>query len=253
MNQIDGICQTIEKTINQAVQKTLDQLEKDSDLICSTISSRLEKDRLACATLFNFFAKANLPVSKITGGNNVKEIKGPDITCERKYDIKSRFHLFACRAEVAYNKSVRLHSFLCGALGIVLPTLFILSFIVNTFSKEQLGELFGEGAARFISILTVSPESRAGFIICTYYIGTLPYYFISFIFCIRGSLSVCFVCSNFPTGNSDVFMGLDTRRRTGCVCDHVWKLLLPFAFPSKTFCRVSVKYNMNICTHRDQK
>ena len=45
MNQIDGVCQTIEKTINQAVQKTLDQLEKDSDLICSTISSRLEQDR----------------------------------------------------------------------------------------------------------------------------------------------------------------------------------------------------------------
>lgn len=45
MNQIDGVCQTIEKTINQAVQKTLNQLEKDSDLICSTISSRLEQDR----------------------------------------------------------------------------------------------------------------------------------------------------------------------------------------------------------------
>lgn len=45
MNQIDSVCQTVEKTINQAVQKTLDQLEKDSDLICSTISSRLEQDR----------------------------------------------------------------------------------------------------------------------------------------------------------------------------------------------------------------
>lgn len=51
VNQIEGVCQTIEKTINQAVQKTLDQLEKDSDLICSTISSRLEKDRLAFAAL----------------------------------------------------------------------------------------------------------------------------------------------------------------------------------------------------------
>lgn len=57
MNQIDGVCQTIEKTINQAVQKTLDQLEKDSDLICSTISSRLEKDRLACVTLFDLLLK----------------------------------------------------------------------------------------------------------------------------------------------------------------------------------------------------
>ncbi|KAL4636109.1 hypothetical protein GN956_G13723 [Arapaima gigas] len=44
-NQIEGICQTIEKTINQAVQKTLDQLEKDCDLICSTISKKLAQDR----------------------------------------------------------------------------------------------------------------------------------------------------------------------------------------------------------------
>ncbi|XP_041643429.1 uncharacterized protein si:dkey-98f17.5 [Cheilinus undulatus] len=102
VNQIDGVCQTIEKTINQAVQKTLDQLEKDCDLICSTISSKLEKDR----------------------------------------------------ADAKYNKSVRLHSFLCGALGFVLPTLFILSFIVNTFSKEQLDELLGEGPARTVSIFT---------------------------------------------------------------------------------------------------
>ncbi|XP_051278921.1 uncharacterized protein si:dkey-98f17.5 [Dicentrarchus labrax] len=102
VNQIDGVCQTIEKTINQAVQKTLDQLEKDCDLIRSTISSRLEKDR----------------------------------------------------TDVTYNKSVRLHSFLCGTLGIVLPTLFILSFIVNTFSKEQLDELLGEGPARTLSIVT---------------------------------------------------------------------------------------------------
>ncbi|XP_068167941.1 uncharacterized protein si:dkey-98f17.5 [Antennarius striatus] len=102
VNQIDGVCQTIEKTINQAVQKTLDQLEKDADIICSTINSKLEKDKV----------------------------------------------------DVTYNKSVRLHSFMCGALGVVLPTLFILSFIVNTFSKEQLDELLGEGMSGFVSILT---------------------------------------------------------------------------------------------------
>ncbi|XP_070690571.1 uncharacterized protein [Pempheris klunzingeri] len=102
VNQIDGVCQTIEKTINQAVQKTLDQLEKDCDLISSTINSRLEKDR----------------------------------------------------ADVTYNKSVRLHSFLCGALGIVLPIIFILSFIMNTLSKEQLDELLGEGPAWTVSIVT---------------------------------------------------------------------------------------------------
>ena len=50
MNQIDGVCQTIEKTINQAVQKTLDQLEKDCDLICSTISNKLEQDRFDLST-----------------------------------------------------------------------------------------------------------------------------------------------------------------------------------------------------------
>ncbi|XP_071755732.2 uncharacterized protein LOC139911990 [Centroberyx gerrardi] len=102
VNQIDGVCQTIEKTINQAVQKTLDQLEKDCDLICSTISSRLAQDR----------------------------------------------------ADVSYNKSVRLHSFLCGALGVFLPVLFILSFVVNTFSSAELDELLGEGLARTFSVST---------------------------------------------------------------------------------------------------
>ncbi|KAF7661984.1 hypothetical protein LDENG_00248900 [Lucifuga dentata] len=102
VNQIDRVCQTIEKTINQAVQKTLDQLEKDCDLICSTISTRLEKDR----------------------------------------------------ADVIFNKSVRLHSFMCGALGVFLPLLFILSLVVNTFSQEQLDELLGEGMARTLSIFT---------------------------------------------------------------------------------------------------
>ncbi|KAM3868116.1 uncharacterized protein ACN63O_007814 [Diretmus argenteus] len=102
VNQIDGVCQTIEKTINQAVQKTLDQLEKDCDIICSTISNRLAQDR----------------------------------------------------ADVSYNKSALLHSFLCGALGVFLPVLFILSFIVNTFSKEELDELLGEGLARTLSVFT---------------------------------------------------------------------------------------------------
>nr|XP_040051526.1 uncharacterized protein si:dkey-98f17.5 isoform X2 [Gasterosteus aculeatus aculeatus] len=102
VNQIDGVCQTIEKTINQAVQKTLDQLEKDCDLICSTISSRQEQDR----------------------------------------------------ADEAHNRSVRLHSLVCGALGIVLPVLFVLSFIVNTFSKDQLDQLLGEGPARTLFVFT---------------------------------------------------------------------------------------------------
>lgn len=102
VNQIDGVCQTIEKAINQAVQKTLDQLERDCDLISASISNRLEKDRL----------------------------------------------------DLSYNKSVRLYSLLYGALGVFLPLLFVLSFIVNTFSKEQLEELTGEGLARTLSIST---------------------------------------------------------------------------------------------------
>ncbi|XP_072288648.1 uncharacterized protein [Eucyclogobius newberryi] len=102
VNQIDGVCQTIEKAINQAVQKTLDKLEKDCDLISASISSRLEKDR----------------------------------------------------CDVSYNQSVRLYSLLYGALGIFPPLLFILSFIVNTFSNEQLEELTGEGLAKTLSIST---------------------------------------------------------------------------------------------------
>lgn len=75
-------------------------------------------------------------------------------------DMKSRFHLFPRRADVAYNKSVRLHSFLCGALAIVLPSLFILSLIANTVSREQLEELLGEGAARCVTLLTVSIQTE---------------------------------------------------------------------------------------------
>ncbi|CAL8248215.1 unnamed protein product [Merluccius merluccius] len=102
VNQIEGMCQTIEKTINQAVQRTLDQLEKDCDLISSTINNRLAQDR----------------------------------------------------ADVSHNRSVRVHSFLCGMLAVLLPMLFILSFIVNTFSKEELDGLVGEGGAIVLSIST---------------------------------------------------------------------------------------------------
>lgn len=102
VNQIDGVCQTIEKAINQAVQKTLDQLERDCALISASISNRLEKDRL----------------------------------------------------DLLYNKNVRVYSLLYGALGVFLPLLFVLSFIVNTFSKEQLEELTGEGLAKTLSIST---------------------------------------------------------------------------------------------------
>lgn len=64
--------------------------------------------------------------------------------------------VFARRDAVTHNKSLRFHSFLCGALGFFLPALLILSLVANTFTKEQLGELLGEGPAQFVSIVTVS-------------------------------------------------------------------------------------------------
>lgn len=69
-----------------------------------------------------------------------------------------------CRVDASYNKSVRLHSFMCGALGVFLPLLFILSFIVNTISKDQVEELLGEGLARMLLIFSVSSDIRKGYI-----------------------------------------------------------------------------------------
>lgn len=42
------------------------------------------------------------------------------------------------------------------------------------------------------------------------------------------------------TGNSNVSVGVDTRRWTSGFCDHFWGFLLPPAFPGKIFCSVSV-------------
>lgn len=122
---------------------------------------------------------------------------------------------------MADNKSVRLHSFLCGALGVVLPALFVLSLMANTVSREQLDELLGEGPARSVSILTVRPQADGG--------G----------FCHDAVPERVFNAS-FVSGRRHVFMGLDTRRRTSCVCDPFWSFLLPPVFLSQVFCRVSV-------------
>ncbi|XP_005990328.1 uncharacterized protein SI:DKEY-98F17.5 isoform X1 [Latimeria chalumnae] len=43
INQIDEVCRTVEKAINQTVQNLLNQLEKDSDLITSTINSKFKQ------------------------------------------------------------------------------------------------------------------------------------------------------------------------------------------------------------------
>ncbi|KAG1957958.1 uncharacterized protein si:dkey-98f17.5 [Pimephales promelas] len=102
INQIDEVCETIEKSINQAVQKTLDQLEKDCNLVISTINHTLEQDRV-------------------------------NASC---------------------NRSNRFNSFLCAVLGIFLPSIFILSFIISTFAPEELDTLVGEGLAKMLYFST---------------------------------------------------------------------------------------------------
>ncbi|XP_028978878.2 uncharacterized protein si:ch211-11k18.4 [Esox lucius] len=45
VNQIEEVCRTIEKTINQTVQNTLNSLEKDCELITEAIADTLSQDR----------------------------------------------------------------------------------------------------------------------------------------------------------------------------------------------------------------
>ncbi|KAL6476722.1 hypothetical protein MHYP_G00152210 [Metynnis hypsauchen] len=45
VNQIEEVCRTIEKTINQTVQNTLNSLEKDCELISEAITDTLHNDR----------------------------------------------------------------------------------------------------------------------------------------------------------------------------------------------------------------
>ncbi|XP_056144111.1 uncharacterized protein si:ch211-11k18.4 isoform X2 [Lampris incognitus] len=44
VNQIEEVCRTIEKTINQTVQNTLNSLEKDCELITEAIAEKLQND-----------------------------------------------------------------------------------------------------------------------------------------------------------------------------------------------------------------
>ncbi|XP_017537890.1 uncharacterized protein si:ch211-11k18.4 [Pygocentrus nattereri] len=45
VNQIEEVCRTIEKTINQTVQNTLNSLEKDCELISEAVTDTLDNDR----------------------------------------------------------------------------------------------------------------------------------------------------------------------------------------------------------------
>ncbi|KAK9534843.1 hypothetical protein VZT92_007263 [Zoarces viviparus] len=49
VNQIEEVCRTIEKTINQTVQNTLNSLEKDCELISEAITDTLGNDRQTSA------------------------------------------------------------------------------------------------------------------------------------------------------------------------------------------------------------
>ena len=44
VNQIEGVCQDIERTINQTVQNTLNILERDCENLAVLIEKRLEQD-----------------------------------------------------------------------------------------------------------------------------------------------------------------------------------------------------------------
>ena len=45
VNQIEDVCKDIEKTINLTIQNTLDQLEKDCDVIVQQVERKLDEDR----------------------------------------------------------------------------------------------------------------------------------------------------------------------------------------------------------------
>ena len=44
VNQIDDVCRDVEKTINQTIQNTLNQLEKDCDNIGSLVDRAVDED-----------------------------------------------------------------------------------------------------------------------------------------------------------------------------------------------------------------
>ncbi|XP_042864549.1 uncharacterized protein LOC122248540 [Penaeus japonicus] len=55
VNQIEEVCRDVEKTINQTIQNTLNQLEKDCDQISTLVDEAIEADNISRA--YNFRAK----------------------------------------------------------------------------------------------------------------------------------------------------------------------------------------------------
>ncbi|XP_016328149.1 uncharacterized protein LOC107677666 [Sinocyclocheilus anshuiensis] len=174
INQIDEVCETIEKSINQAVQKTLDQLEKDCNLIISTINHTLEQDRM----------------------------------------------------NVSSNKSNRFNYFLCGVVGIFLPSLFILSFIISTFAPEELDCLVGEGLAKTLYFSTgivvylwdwIPEDWQIMFVII---FGALCYFmlFLAKYFARQGSKTLTKREKKQLAEYSDYIQDIVKSKKCGCVC-----------------------------------
>uniref|UniRef100_A0A665TWJ1 Uncharacterized LOC115047801 n=1 Tax=Echeneis naucrates TaxID=173247 RepID=A0A665TWJ1_ECHNA len=67
VNQIEEVCRTIEKTINQTVQNTLNSLEKDCELISEAITDTLINDSTLTASAItqNLFLYCNLFEGKL--------------------------------------------------------------------------------------------------------------------------------------------------------------------------------------------
>jgi hypothetical protein len=59
VNQIEEVCQDIERTINRTVQNTLNTLEQDCETIVLLLEKRLEQDSVDCSYNFKNYSKSN--------------------------------------------------------------------------------------------------------------------------------------------------------------------------------------------------
>lgn len=57
VNQIEEVCQDIERTINRTVQNTLNTLERDCETIVSLLEKRLEQDSVDCSYNFKNYSR----------------------------------------------------------------------------------------------------------------------------------------------------------------------------------------------------
>jgi hypothetical protein len=57
VNQIEEVCQDIERTINRTVQNTLNTLEQDCETIMLLIEKHLEQDSVDCSYNFKIYSR----------------------------------------------------------------------------------------------------------------------------------------------------------------------------------------------------